>query len=149
MNEKPKIVVLVGPTASGKSDFAIDIARKFDGEIINADSMQVYKYMDIGTAKPTLEEREHIKHHMIDLVKPDKDFNVGVYVRGAKKVIEKLFKSNKHIVVVGGTGLYIKALLRGLVDVHIRLEVNRDSFQWKSSTALQFLLQIQTNNRLL
>lgn len=118
MNEKPKIVVIVGPTASGKSDVAIDIAKKFDGEIINADSMQVYKYMDIGTAKPTLEERESIRHHMIDLVEPDQDFNVGVYVRGAKKVIEKLFKSNKHIVVVGGTGLYIKALVRGLVDVH-------------------------------
>ncbi len=118
MDKKPKIVVLVGPTASGKSDFAIDIAKKFDGEIINADSMQVYKYMDIGTAKPTLEEREHIKHHMIDNVKPDKDINVGVYVRGAKKVIEKLFKSNKHIIVVGGTGLYIKALVRGLVDAH-------------------------------
>ncbi len=118
MNEKPKIVVVVGPTASGKSNIAIDIAKKFDGEIINADSMQVYKYMDVGTAKPTLEERERIQHHMIDLVEPDKDFNVGVYIRGAKKVIEKLFKSNKHIIVVGGTGLYIKALVRGLVDVH-------------------------------
>ncbi len=118
MNEKPKIVVVVGPTASGKSSFAMDIARKFDGEIVNADSMQVYEYMDVGTAKPTSEERARVKHHMIDLVKPDKEFNVGVYVRGAKKVIEKLFKSNKHIIVVGGTGLYIKALVRGLVDVH-------------------------------
>ena len=115
---KPKIVVVVGPTASGKSSFAMDIARKFDGEIVNADSMQVYEYMDVGTAKPTSEERARIKHHMIDLVKPDKEFNVGVYVRGAKKVIERLFKSNKQIIVVGGTGLYIKALVRGLIDVH-------------------------------
>jgi len=118
MNKKPKIVVVVGSTASGKSNVAIDIARKFDGEIINADSMQVYKYMDIGTAKPTLEERARVRHHMIDLVEPDEDYNVGVYVRDARKVIEKLFKSNKQIVVVGGTGLYIKALVRGLVDVH-------------------------------
>ena len=129
MNEKPKIVVVVGSTASGKSSFAIDIARKFDGEIISADSMQVYKYMDIGTAKPTLEERERVRHHMIDLVEPDEDFNVGVYVRGAKKVIEKLFKSNKQIIVVGGTGLYIKALVRGLIGADGRSSKIRNDLE--------------------
>ena len=116
MSEKPKIVVIVGPTASGKSKFAIDLAMKFDGEIVSADSMQVYKYMDIGTAKPSLKEREQVKHHMMDIVEPDKDFNVGKYVSDAKKIIERLFKSRKHIFVVGGTGLYIKALVRGLFE---------------------------------
>ena len=116
MSKKPKIVVILGPTASGKSKFAIDLAMKFDGEIVSADSMQVYKYMDIGTAKPTLEEREQVKHHMMDIVEPDKDFNVGIYVKGAKKIIERLFRSNKHIFVVGGTGLYIKALVKGLFE---------------------------------
>lgn len=131
MSEKPKIVVIVGPTASGKSKFAIDLAKKFDGEIVSADSMQVYKYMDIGTAKPTLEEREQVKHHMMDIVKPDKNFNVGIYVTGAKKIIERLFKSSKHIFVVGGTGLYIKALVRGLFearggDIKIRNDLEKE-----------------------
>jgi tRNA dimethylallyltransferase len=118
MMGKTKIVVIVGPTASGKSQLAMDLADHFDGEIISADSMQVYKYMDIGTAKPTVEERRHINHHMIDIVEPDMDFNVGSYVRDARKIIERLFRCNKKIFVVGGTGLYVKALVRGLFKTH-------------------------------
>ena len=113
---KPRLVVIVGPTASGKSGAAIDLAKAFGGEIISADSMQVYRYMDIGTAKPTMEERDGIIHYMIDIVDPDEEFNAGIYVRKSRGIIERLYKSGKNIFVVGGTGLYIKALIKGLFD---------------------------------
>lgn len=113
---KPKIIIVCGPTGIGKTTVAIDLAQHFEGQIIGADSMQVYKYMDIGTAKPTAAEQARVVHHMVDFVEPDESFDAAHYaVRARAKVIEL---DQRHITpfVVGGTGLYIKALLYGLFD---------------------------------
>jgi tRNA dimethylallyltransferase len=111
---KPRLVVLLGPTGAGKSGLAIELAEAFGGEILNADSMQVYCYMDIGTAKPTPEERRGIKHHLIDLVTPDQPFHAGLYRALGRRTIDSLYQKRTPIFVVGGTGLYIKALTQGL-----------------------------------
>jgi len=113
---KPRLIVICGPTGVGKTEMAIRLATMYGGEIISADSMQVYRYMDIGTAKPAAEERLSVKHHLIDVVNPDEEFNASLFVRDAGKVIDKLDKDGKNIFVVGGTGLYIKALLGGLFE---------------------------------
>ncbi|MFQ5900541.1 MAG: tRNA (adenosine(37)-N6)-dimethylallyltransferase MiaA, partial [Thermodesulfobacteriota bacterium] len=109
--------VITGPTASGKSRLAIELASLLGGEIVSADSMQVYRYMDIGTAKPTVEERGGVIHYMIDILNPDEEFNAVRYRKMATEVIEDLIKKGKKIFVVGGTGLYIRALVKGFVDI--------------------------------
>ncbi len=111
---QPRLVILLGPTGAGKSGLAIELAEAFGGEILNADSMQVYRYMDIGTAKPTPEERQRIKHHLIDLVTPDQPFHAGFYRTLGRKTVDSLHRKGTPIFVVGGTGLYIKALTQGL-----------------------------------
>lgn len=116
-NDNIKIVVMAGPTASGKSELAVELATVFRGEILNADSMQVYRYMDIGTAKLPVEERKGISHHMIDIVNPDEEFNAGKYRSIAIPIIRDIHRRGKRCFVVGGTGLYIKALLRGLMSL--------------------------------
>lgn len=113
-NEKPRVVILLGPTGVGKSKLAIDLAEEFGGEIVSADSMQVYLHMDIGTAKPTQEEQRRVRHHMIDLVTPDQPFHAGLYRTLCRETLDQLHRSGKFIWVVGGTGLYIKALTEGL-----------------------------------
>lgn len=117
MTERIKIVVICGPTAVGKTALAIDLAERFNGEILSADSRQVYRFMDIGTDKPTLGQREQIPHHLIDVLDPDQTFSGGEFVRQAQEAIASLFNLRKNIFVVGGTGLYIKALLHGLIPV--------------------------------
>jgi tRNA dimethylallyltransferase len=111
---RPRLIVIVGPTAIGKTEVAISLAREWNGEIISADSMQVYRLMDIGTAKPSVEEQTLVKHHLIDLVNPDAQFNAAMFIETAQKIIRELHSRRKPIFVVGGTGLYIKALLGGL-----------------------------------
>ena len=106
-----KVIAVVGPTASGKTSFAIELAQKTDGEIVSADSRLVYKGFDIGTAKPTMEERQGVPHYMIDIVEPEEDYSVGRYVKDAKNVINDIIKRNKTPIIAGGTGLYINALL--------------------------------------
>lgn len=115
-DRRPRIVVIAGPTASGKSALAVTLAHALSGEIVNADSMQVYRGMDIGTAKPTHEEREGVPHHLIDVVYPDEPFNAALYRAKALPVIEDICKRGKTCLVVGGTGLYIRALLKGLME---------------------------------
>lgn len=112
--EAPKIILIVGPTGSGKTSFAIHLARQLNGEIVGADSMQIYRYMDIGTAKPTSAERTAAPHHMIDIVEPDQDFDAAVYATMATGMIQKIIARGRSVFVVGGTGLYIKALIYGL-----------------------------------
>ena len=114
MNDKPKVIIIAGPTASGKTGLAIELASYFNGEIINADSMQVYKGMDIGTAKPTLEQRKRVPHHLIDIVAPDEEFNAAKYREMALPLINNIHSRGKICFVVGGTGLYIRVLLGGL-----------------------------------
>lgn len=107
------VLAIVGPTASGKSSFAVQIAKKFGGEVISADSMQIYKYMNIGTAKVTEEEMCSVPHHLIDVLEPDDDCNVTRFVSLAEKAVEDVFSRGKLPVICGGTGLYIDSLLKG------------------------------------
>lgn len=111
---KPKIVVIAGPTGAGKSHVALDLALTIDAEIIVADSMQVYRYMDIGTAKPTARDRALVSHHLLDIIDPDESFSAGTFRDSAQKAIDLIHEKGKHVLVCGGTGLYIKALIRGL-----------------------------------
>jgi tRNA dimethylallyltransferase len=113
---KPKLIIIAGPTASGKTSLAVEMAHEFNGEIINADSMQVYRYMDIGTAKPTVIERRGIVHHLIDVADPDDDFNASRYRELTIPAIKEIIDRKKTCFVVGGTGLYIKTLLGGLME---------------------------------
>ena len=110
------VVVIVGPTAVGKSRVAVEVARAFETEVLTADSRQVYRGMDIGTDKPALEERQGVAHRLIDLVNPDEPFNAGLYRRQAINEIERLYQDSRLPLVVGGTGLYVRTLLRGLCD---------------------------------
>lgn len=114
MPSKPKIVIIVGPTGVGKSAVAVRLALKFGGEIINADAMQVYRHLDIGTAKPTPEERQGVPHHLMDIVNPDEDFNASLFAGIAGEKIREITERGRAVFVAGGTGLYIKALTKGL-----------------------------------
>lgn len=111
---KPQVIAVSGATASGKSDLALKLARELDGEIICMDSMQIYRRMDIGTAKPTLEEQAMVPHHMVDIVEPTENYAVADYALAAEKVIEEMASRGKQPILVGGTGLYLKALMHGL-----------------------------------
>ena len=108
-----KIVCIAGPTASGKTSFAVALAKALDGEVVSCDSMQVYRYMDIGTAKPTKEERQGIPHHMLDVADPNEDFSVSRYCEMASPIIDDILARGKYAIVAGGTGLYMDALIRG------------------------------------
>ncbi|MBF0211552.1 MAG: tRNA (adenosine(37)-N6)-dimethylallyltransferase MiaA, partial [Desulfamplus sp.] len=130
---KKKIVVICGPTGVGKTSFAIELAQRFNGEIVGADSMQIYKFMDIGTAKPDKIERSLAPHHVIDFLEPDKDFDAGKYIEKADEAINDIYSRSKIPIIAGGTGLYIKALIHGLfrdrtADTNIinRLEHEKD-----------------------
>ena len=125
VSQKPKIIVICGATGIGKTSVGIELAQKFGGEIISADSMQIYRYMDIGTAKPTPAELAQVQHHMIDIVDPDEDYDAVQFSRQARDRIAEIAKRGRVPFIVGGTGLYIKALLHGLfqskpVDPKIR-----------------------------
>lgn len=111
-----KLLIICGPTASGKSDLALRLAHELDAEIINADSMQIYRGMDIGTAKPTPEQRRDIPHHLIDVADPDQDFSAADFAAAADYAVKDITERGKRVIVVGGTGLYIRALLKGLVE---------------------------------
>jgi tRNA dimethylallyltransferase len=104
------LIIIAGPTAVGKSEAAFELAKRLDSEIISADSMQVYRYFDIGTAKPSLERRKEIPHHLIDIVNPDEDFSAGEFNERAYEIARELHRKGKIPIVAGGTGLYIKAL---------------------------------------
>jgi tRNA dimethylallyltransferase len=124
------LIVLAGPSGVGKSALAVALAERFGGEVIGADSMQVYRGLDSGTAKPAAEFRERVAHHMIDCVEPDRDYSAGDYVRDADVAIQSVAARGHVPVVAGGTGLYLRALLRGIVSVprrqpELRARLNR------------------------
>ncbi len=124
----PPVVVITGPTATGKTPLAIELGRAFDGEIVNADSMQVFRFMDIGTAKPSTTERASIAHHMLDVANPDEDYSAGRFAQEARKVAAGIHSRGRAVLLTGGTGLYIRAFLDGLVDAgganpELRLEL--------------------------
>ena len=111
-----KLLIICGPTASGKSALSIRLAHELDAEIVNADSMQIYRGLDIGTAKPSTEQQREIPHHLIDIVDPDQQFSAADFACAADNAIKDITARGKRVIVVGGTGLYIRALVKGLVD---------------------------------
>lgn len=131
--DKTVVIVLVGPTAVGKTETALSIAQKLNCEIVSADSMQVYRGMDIGTAKPTCDEQELVKHHLIDVLDPDQKFTVAEYVRLADSCINQVIKRGSLPLVTGGTGLYINALIDGFLfpdqgaDETVRSELQKQA----------------------
>ncbi len=135
-----KIIVIVGPTCSGKTNLGIQLAEKINGEIISADSRQIYKYLDVGTAKPSKDELEKVKHYFISKLEPDEDFNVSKFEWEALKIIEKIFENGKQPIVVGGTGLYIKALIDGIFDtVDTDEEYRKELLELKAKFGNQYL----------
>lgn len=121
--EKQKVIVICGPTASGKTKLSIEIAKKINGEIISADSMQIYKDMTIGTAKPTPEEMQGIKHYLIDFVLPNQRYSVADYNKDALKAIDEIIKKGKTPIVAGGTGLYVNSLIYGIEYSDIEVDI--------------------------
>ena len=120
--EKTTVIVITGPTASGKTSVSIELAKKINGEIISADSMQIYKEMDIGTAKATKEEKQNIPHYMLDVVAPNESFSVAKFKKMAEKHIKEIIKKGKTPIVVGGTGLYIDTLIYGIEYPEIEID---------------------------
>ncbi len=129
--DKPTVIVIAGPTASGKSKLAIELAKKVNGEIISADSMQIYKDMNIGTAKVSKEEMQDIKHYMIDVISPEERYSVSAYKKDAEKCIKEILSKGKTPIICGGTGLYINSLIYGIefreekIDEEYRNELNK------------------------
>jgi len=145
--KKPKVIVICGPTGIGKTSVGIQLAEKEGGEIISADSMQIYRYMDIGTAKPTADEQNRLLHHMIDIVDPAEDFDAVRFAQMAREKVMQLHQKGVMPVIVGGTGLYIKALLQGLfqsnpVDSQIRERLTQEAAENGSSSLHDRLKQV-------
>ena len=123
---KPKVIVICGPTASGKTALSIELAKKIDGEIISSDSMQIYTDMNIGTAKPTIEEMQGIKHYMLDFVKPDERYSVADFKNMCYDKISEISKRNKNVIIVGGTGLYFNSVI---YDMNFDNQKNTDDYR--------------------
>ena len=144
----PKILVIVGPTASGKTRMAVELAQRHNGEVISADSMQIYRTMDIGTAKPTKEEMGGIPHHMIDVADPEEDFSVARYVEMAAQCVDDVLERGKLPIVAGGTGLYIDSLLSGRTfapfspDSALRGELERELAEKGGQAMLEELSKV-------
>ncbi len=119
---KPKVIVICGPTASGKTALSIELAKKINGEIISSDSMQIYKDMDIGTAKPSKEEMQGIKHYLLDFVEPSQRYSVADFKKDAEKAIEEILSKGKVPIIVGGTGLYVDSLIYGIEYQNIQFD---------------------------
>ncbi len=122
--DKPKVIVICGPTASGKTALSIELAKKINGEIVSSDSMQIYKYMDIGTAKPTQEEMQGIQHYLLDFVEPNQRYSVAEFKKDAENAIEQILAKGKVPIIVGGTGLYVDSLIYGIEYQDIKLDEN-------------------------
>lgn len=133
---KDNLIVLLGPTAVGKTELSLNIAEKFKGEIVSSDSMQIYKYMDIGSAKASKDEMDRVKHHMIDIVYPDEDFSVSDYKNQAKSIIRDINKRESYPLVTGGTGLYINSLVYDLNFT--KVEANYELRENLEKEALEF-----------
>lgn len=123
MNEKPKVIAICGPTASGKTGLSIELAKKIDGEIISCDSMQIYQDMTIGTAKPTTEEMQGIKHYLIDFVPPNQRYSVADFKKDAMVAIKEVLSHGKVPIIVGGTGLYLDALIYNIEYQDIQIDL--------------------------
>lgn len=123
MTEKPKVIAICGPTASGKTGLSIELAKKIDGEIISCDSMQIYKDMTIGTAKPTMEEMQGIKHYLIDFITPNQRYSVADFKKDAMLAIKEVLSHGKVPIIVGGTGLYLDSLIYNIEYQNIEIDL--------------------------
>lgn len=141
---KPIVIVICGPTASGKTALSIELAEKINGEIVSADSMQIYKDMNIGTAKPTVEEMKDIKHYLIDCVSPSVRYSVADFKRDAIYAIEEIIKKGKTPIVVGGTGLYIDSLIYGIEynEMQVDLEYRNELEKIAEEKGLEYLYNL-------
>lgn len=126
-----KVIVIVGPTCSGKTLLAIKLAEILNSEVISADSRQIYKHLNIGTAKPSEEELKKIHHHLIDFLDPSENYDVSMFEKDAERIIEQIHDKNKMPIVVGGSGLYIKALVDGIFDTDVKDEEYRKELHQK------------------
>jgi tRNA dimethylallyltransferase len=145
--EKPKVIVVCGPTGIGKTTVGIELAQRFNGEIVSADSMQIYRYMNIGTAKPTAEELDKIAHHMIDIVDPDEDYDAVLFSKQARDQVTEITSRGLVPFIVGGTGLYIKAILHGLfqakaIDSEVRKRLKREAEENSSGFLFERLKRV-------
>lgn len=139
--EKPKIIVICGPTASGKTALSIQLAKKIDGEIVSADSMQIYEDMDVGTAKPSIEEMEGVKHYLIGNVSPTVRYSVANFKKDAINAINEIIQKGKTPIIVGGTGLYVDSLVQGIEydDTEIDLEYRNQLEELAKEHGLDYL----------
>ena len=144
---KPSVIAVAGPTASGKSDLALQLASNLNGEIVCMDSMQIYRRMDIGTAKPTAKEQAEVRHHMLDIIDPTQNYAVSDYAVDAEKVIHEIVSRGKLPILTGGTGLYLKALMHGLSlggagsDEKLRAELNELALEPDGKARLHRMLE--------
>ena len=148
-DERPRVIVVMGPTAVGKTSLVLQLAKEVGAEIINADAMQIYRLMDIGTAKPTLADREEVAHHLFDIVDPDQDFDASRYSQLAREVIRNLARQGKIAIIVGGTGLYLKAVFHGLFpgafsDPVIRQRLHKEAEKDGGSELYQRLQEVDS-----
>jgi tRNA dimethylallyltransferase len=147
-DSKSSIIVVTGPTGCGKTALAIELAQKVGGEIINADSVQVYKYFDIGSAKPSAAQLKAVAHHLISILEPEEDFNAGIFCSLADKKIKELCAAGKTPLVAGGTGLYIQSLIHGLAEIEDVSEIARQKLQAKENEILKtFKNQAEINKK--
>lgn len=143
-----KLLVVAGPTASGKTSLSIELAKLYNGEIVSADSMQIYKGMNIATAKPSDIEMSGIKHYLIDFLEPNESYSVGKYVEDASKAVDKIIEKNKLPIICGGTGLYIDSFLNGIdfvdnsANLELRAELNKIAEEKGIDCLLKMLLEI-------
>lgn len=139
--QKQKVIVIGGPTASGKTKLSIELAKRINGEIVSADSMQIYKEMNIGTAKPDSEEMQGIKHYMLDIVSPDIRFSVAQYKTEAKQAIKEILNKGKVPIVIGGTGLYIETLIYEIEfpQIETDLEYRKELEETAKEKGLEYL----------
>ncbi|WP_456082867.1 tRNA (adenosine(37)-N6)-dimethylallyltransferase MiaA [Leptotrichia sp.] len=157
MNKKLKGIVISGATGVGKTDLSIKLAKRLNADIISADASQVYKFLDIGTAKVTKDEMQGIKHYMIDVVEPDEDYSVGDFEVEVNKILHEKEENDENVILVGGTGLYIRAITDGFSDLPTKDEKIRKDLEEKSLEELQEILkeldlqaynEIDLNNKL-
>jgi tRNA dimethylallyltransferase len=141
-NTKPKILIILGPTSTGKSDLAVQLAKKYNGEIISADSRQVYKGMDLGSGKITKKEMKGVPHHLLDIVKPNTQFSVARYKTLARKAIHKILAKNKLPIICGGTGFYIDAVVNNINLPEVKPDLKlRKNLEKKTCVELMSILQ--------
>ena len=132
---KDKVIVIVGPTASGKTGLSIELAKRIGGEVISADSMQIYKDMNIGTAKVTEEEKDGIEHYLIDIISPEERYTVSNFKKDAEKAIKEILAKGKVPIIAGGTGLYVNSLIYGIEYQDMQFdEQYRDELLKKAET---------------